>query len=126
MEYGFVDGLIVGSAKSAAAIARGDVGRVFDWDKAARRIVETGAQNASAGLQSDWSSTGGEIWRDGKPVPQEDTYTYLASMWATPELDIDGNVESCFVNADQTEWDSGTYWPASALAIIEAAQVDKQ
>ncbi len=123
MEYGFVDGMIVGMARAKAAIARGDVGRVFDWDKAARRIIEEQAFVASSGLQSDWPSTGGEIWRNGKPVPQEDTYTYLASLWATPELDIDGNVEACFIGADQTEWDSGTYWPASALAIIEAAQL---
>ena len=114
----FMDGFTVGAARSAAAKRRGGVGKVFDWDKAARRILETQAFNASAGLAGDWGCTSGEIWRDGKPVPQEDTYIYLASPWATPELDIDGNIEDCWIAADQTEWNSGTYWPDSALAII--------
>lgn len=93
--------------------------RVFDWDRAARRIVETGAQNASAGLSQDWEWTGGEILRDGKPVPADDTYTYLASNWAIPELELDGAVEDCFVFMDESPgWDSGTYWPESALAIL--------
>ncbi len=120
--FGFADGMFIGMERSRSAVERGEKGMVFDWDKAARRIVETGVQDASAGLHSDWDCTGGEIWRDGNPVPQEDTYTYLASMWAYPELALEDQVEDCWIPADQTEWDSGTYWPASALAIIEAAQ----
>ena len=53
---------------------------VFDWERAAQRIKETGAKEASAGLYSDWEYTGGAIWRDGKPVDSDDTYTYLASI----------------------------------------------
>jgi hypothetical protein len=119
MNLGFGEGMLVGLERSRRAAARGEKGKVFDWDKAARRIVETCAREASAGLAGDWGYTGGEIWRDGKPVPKEDTYTYLASLWATPELDLDGNVEDCWIAADETEWDSRTYWPDSALAIIQ-------
>lgn len=122
MSLGFAEGMFVGLARSQAAAQRGEKGKVFDWDKAAQRIVEEKAVDASAGLAGDWDYTGGPIWRSGAPVPQNETYTYLASLWATPELEIDGNVEECWIAADETEWDSGTYWPDSALAIIEAAK----
>ena len=109
------------------ALAHGEANRhrelmVFDWEKAARRIVETGAMDAGAGLSGDWEWTGGPILRDGKPVPREDTYTYLASTWATPELTLDGGNETpCFRMRSETPgWDSGTYWPPEALAILRA------
>ena len=35
---------------------------VFDWERAAQRIKETGAKEASAGLHSDWEYTGGAMW----------------------------------------------------------------
>lgn len=102
---------------------RGKGSMVFDWDKAARLIVEKGATSASAGLSGDWEWTGGEIFEDGKPVPREDTYTYLASTWATPELEIDGDYIDCFRKESETPgWDSGTYWPESALAILAEAK----
>jgi hypothetical protein len=100
--------------------ARGNPVKVFDWDEAATRIKAAGVQNASAGLSGDWEWTGGQIFADGKPVPAEDTYTYLASTWATPELAIgDGLPEACWkFKADTDGWDAGTYWPDSALAIL--------
>lgn len=94
--------------------------KVFDWHKAAKLIKESGSKNASAGLSGDWEWTGGEIFRDGKPVPKEDTYTYLASTWATPELMHDGEMIDCYLMQSQTPgWDEDTYWPDSALAILE-------
>lgn len=110
---------------SAFAMGQANRGKplmVFDWDKAAQLIRERGAKRASAGLSGDWEYTGGSIFRDGKPVPGEDTYVYLASTWATPELDIDGEVIDCFRMQDQSPgWDSNTYWPESALAILNAS-----
>jgi len=97
---------------------RGQEQRVFDWVKAAKLIVEREPDVASAGLSGDWEYTGGEIWANGLPVPREDTYTYLASTWATPELDIDGEVLPCFVMAGDTSWDESTYWPPEALALV--------
>lgn len=108
-----------GFARGEAARASGAKLMVFDWDRAARRIKDSGAVNASAGLAGDWEWTGGEIWRDGKPLSRDDTYTYLASIWAMPELELDGVREGCWVYADTTPgWDSDTFWPASALAIV--------
>ena len=100
--------------------AKGNPVKVFDWDEAATRIKAAGAQTASAGLEGDWEWTGGEILRDGRPVPAEDTYVYLASTWAIPELAIDDELPSpCWkFEADTDGWDSGTYWPDSALAIL--------
>ncbi len=93
---------------------------VFDWVRAAQMIVERKAQTVSAGLSGDWEWTGGEILRDGIPVPQEDTYTYLSSTWATPEIDIDGEILACFKMQDETPgWGSGTYWPDEARALLD-------
>lgn len=81
-----------------AAFAMGEANRgremmVFDWDKAARLIRERKPRCASAGLRSDWEYTGGTIYENGKPVM--DDYTYLASTWAVPELDMDGDNLAC-------------------------------
>ena len=96
---------------------RGRELKVFDWDKAARRIKETGTDFAKAGLQSDWEWTGGTIFQDGKP--NHDSYTYLASTWATPELDLGNGPEDCYKMQSETDgWHSGTKWPDSALKIL--------
>lgn len=111
-------GTMAAFARASAATGTSN-GRVFDWDDAARRIVERGIQDAQAGLISDWGSTGGTILAYGRPVPAEDTYTFLASNWATPGLLIDGDVEPCWrYERDTDGWDSKTYWPESALAIL--------
>lgn len=99
---------------------RGKEPMVFDWDKAALLIVEHGAKEAKAGLRGDWEYTGGDILRDGEPVPQEETYVYLASTWAVPELSLDGIPYECYRMESQTpNWDSDTYWPLSAVAILK-------
>lgn len=108
---------------SAFAMGQANKGKesmVFDWDKAARLIKEKQPDEASAGLEGDWGYTGGSIYRDGKIIPEEDTYVYLASTWATPQLDMDGDVIDCYrMESDTLGWDSGTYWPESAKRIIE-------
>lgn len=104
------------SAFAMGQANRGKTPKVFDWDRAAQLIKERGAESASAGLANDWESTGGPILRDGKPVDADDTYTYLASTWATPVLSIDGEHVDCWVHTDK--WDSSTYWPESALKIL--------
>jgi hypothetical protein len=110
---------------SLSAFAMGEANRdkeqkVFDWVKAATLIKQRGAKNASAGLRGDWEYTGGEILCDGKPAPIEDTYVYLASTWATPELEIDGGEKvPCYRMASETPgWDCDTYWPVEALEIL--------
>ena len=96
---------------------RGKDSMVFDWNKAARLIKESGCKNASAGLDGDWDYTGGLILENGK-IP-DDTYTYLASTWATPLLEIDGETQECYVlSKDSDGWDSRTFWPKSAKEIM--------
>jgi len=103
-----------------AKAAEGSPQRVFDWNKAAEIIRNQQARHAGAGLSGDWGLTGGDIFRDGKPVPKEDTYVYLSSNWATPELEVDGETIDCWVyETDELGWDAHTYWPPSALAILE-------
>lgn len=94
--------------------------KVFDWHKAAKLIRQRKPKIASAGLSQDWEWTGGRIWENGKPVARHDTYTYLASTWATPELDMDGEIRDCFVMKHKSPgWGEGTYWPQSALDILK-------
>ena len=91
---------------------------VFDWNKAARLIKERNAQEAAAGLSGDWEWTGGTILKDGIPFLKD--YTYLASIWAKPELLIDGDYIECYLMQSETPgWAAETKWPESALAILE-------
>jgi len=100
---------------------KGEELMVFDWDKAAQIIKEKGVDSASAGLSGDWEYTGGEILIEGKPISKDDTYVYLASTWATPELKIDCEIIDCFKMQSETDgWDADTFWPESALKILTA------
>lgn len=58
------------------------------------------------------------ILEDGKPCTN--SYTYLASTWATPQIEIDGEFIDCYrMESEVPGWDSGTKWPESALAILK-------
>lgn len=104
--------------RAQAAREAGNKMLVFDWDKAARLIKERNPTHASAGLSDDWEWTGGTIYANGKPV--KNSYTHLASIWATPELKLDDDKPiPCWKYADETEWNSGTKWPESALNILK-------
>lgn len=111
-----------------AAFAMGEMNRgrelmVFDWDKAAQIIMESGAEYASAGLRGDWEYTGDTILAGGKPYMDGDTF--LASTWAVPELMVDGELFECYKMQSETPgWYSGTKWPDSALAILAGKIVD--
>ena len=104
------------------AYARGQASQgkelmVFDWDTAARLIREMQPRVVSAGLRGDWNWTGGTIYEDERPVL--DCYTYLASTWAVPEIDLDGKCRDCYkMQSEVPDWNSQTKWPDSALAIL--------
>jgi hypothetical protein len=91
---------------------------VFDWDKAAQLIKDQQPAEAGAGLRSDWEWTGGTIFAKGEPVT--DSYTYLTSTWAVPELSLDDVVVECYrLKSEAPGWDSATKWPESALRILK-------
>lgn len=106
------------------AFAMGEMNRgkemmVFDWEKAARLIIEHRPSVAQAGLQSDWGYTGGVIYQEGEPFMEGGAY--LGSTWATPELDLDGDIVPCYRMQSETPgWSTGTCWPDEALAIINS------
>ena len=90
---------------------------VFDWDKAAELIRDSKCTEAAAGLEGDWEWTGGMIYSGGKPV--KDTYTYLSSTWATPQIRIDGYEIDCYrMEHEAPGWNAYTKWPKSALRIL--------
>ena len=98
---------------------RGKEQMVFDWDKAARLILDFGVDEASAGLRDDWEWTGGCIFEDGKPFM--DDYTYLSSTWAVPELRIGDVLVPCYrMKSEVPGWGSDTKWPKSALDILSS------
>ena len=107
---------------TASAFARGNSSRgkeemVFDWCKAATLIKESGCKTASAGLSEDWEWTGGQIFDEGKPYSED--YIFLASTWATPELELDGEIIPCFkMQSEIPNWGSGTKWPKEAIKIL--------
>lgn len=90
---------------------------VFDWDRAAKMIAKRRPTQASAGLRDDWENTGGVIYENGKAV--KDSYTFLESYWATPELEMDGEVTPCYLMKSMTKWDAMTKWPKSSLKILK-------
>jgi hypothetical protein len=97
---------------------RGKPSMVFDWHKAARLIKERSPKIVKAGLRGDWEYTGGTIFQDGK-INKED-YTYLSSAWAKPEIELDDDVEECWIyQTDSPDWDSHTKWPDSAIEILK-------
>jgi hypothetical protein len=117
-EYGFSEGILIGLAKKAQPGEKRDM--VFDWEKAARLINERKPDEAEAGLAGDWSYTGGLIWRDGAPVSRDESYTFLQSFWAAPQIEMDGERIDCWRYADDgCGWDSDTFWPAEAKALLE-------
>ena len=106
-----------GYAMAKAARAAGEVGKVFDWDTAARILRDRKATNACAYLEGDYEWTVGDILIDGEITTEG--RAYLFSLWATPILEIDGKpIEYWVPGDDPREWDSGTHWPESAVAIF--------
>lgn len=103
--------------------SRGNESMVFDWCKAARIIKERKPELVEAGLAGDWEWTGGRIYKDGAPVPGDQTYTFLASTWAEPMLEVDGEFMDCYLMKSQSPgWDSSTYWPQEALDILNSVE----
>ena len=102
---------------------RGREMRVFDWDKAARLILERKPSCAIAGLSKDMEWTGGIIYQDGEAI--SDTYTYLSSTWAKPVLLLnDGEEIDCYIMESDTKWDARTKWPQSAINILLSGQTN--
>lgn len=94
---------------------------VFDWAKAAQIIRDEQPTRVEAGLAGDWGYTGGVIFEDGRIV--EESYTYLSSFWATPQIKVDGEHRDCYIIADDnTEWDAKTKWPAEVRAILSSTE----
>mgnify|MGYP000927357341 FL=1 len=95
---------------------------VFDWDKAANIIKDRKPHLVVAGLAGDMEYTSGVIYKNGKVLSRNETYTYLSSTWAIPTLVIDNREEiECYkMKSGTPNWDSDTYWPQSSLDILNS------
>ena len=115
------------SAYMMGELHRNEEQKVFDWIKAANLIKERGATEASAGLSQDWEYTAGMILSNGKPASEDERGSlYLASTWAIPEIEIDGETMDCFcMESEHPEWDAETFWPPEALAILGLPEISE-
>ena len=90
--------------------------KVFDWLKAVDLIKKNNATCAEAGLKSDWYCSGGVIFKNGKIVPKDETYIYLASSGLTPQILINGKYFDCYIeDSESCDWHAKTYWPKEAI-----------
>ncbi|MGG2935148.1 hypothetical protein ABEO66_13705 [Bacillus pacificus] len=57
-----------------------------------KEFIETNKesfQSVEAGLAEDWGCTSGEVWNDEAGyIPQNDTYVFASSRWATPSISV--------------------------------------
>lgn len=99
--------------------------KAFDWDKAAEIIKAKFAEHhdltAEAGLQGDWSYTGGCIFAEGHAIVSE--YTYLSSTWATPMLVLSWDGEDqeeipCYTD-ENDRFKSDSKWDEISLKILD-------
>lgn len=108
------------SAAMWGMINKGEPLKCFDWVRAAHLIKNYQPKEAAAGLIEDWEWTGGTIYKEGKIVPKEETYVYLASNWATPTLIMDGERFECYFIEGEQPYDHEThnYWIEEARNIL--------
>ena len=113
------------SSRVDKARLNGDKIMVFDWDKASEIIKKHYKDHkdllVEAGLQTDWEYTGGVIFKSGEAIT--DSYTYLASLWATPTMILSwgGKYQKeieCYTQKE-SRFDSGSTWDNESLAILK-------
>ena len=68
--------------------------RYFDWEKAEQICIQNPDKSIRAGLLEDWGCTGGPIFYKGEWVTH--TWAYVTSAWATPVIEVDGEVSECW------------------------------
>ena len=90
---------------------------IFDWMHAAELIKELNPKTAYAGLMDDWSNTSGKIINNYKPY--WDDYTFLASSWACPALQIDNTFYECYIIGElKPDCNEYTKWPKEAIEVL--------
>lgn len=93
---GFTSGMIIGPS-----MPKHEGGfRQINW-KLLKEFIEKNKESfesIEAGLAEDWGHTSGEVWNDEKGyIPQDKTYVYDSSNWATPAISVtykDGREET--------------------------------
>lgn len=94
-------------AMNKIATAKGNKMRQLDWDKAKEICEKNKGKTIYAGLQYDMEWTGGCIF-DGEKYVRD--YVFVASTWATPILEIEGEEIECWKYGEDT--DMPKWWGA--------------
>ena len=90
--------------------------RYFDWDEAARRIVQANGKNVFVMLDKDRAANCAVIVKEGVVVLDDDD-CYQGSTWDIPTLGIDGEEKPCWT-MDKQWFGARAWWPESALQIM--------
>jgi len=91
-------------------------GVVFNWNLAAKLIRTYGAIVAEASIPGVGSVV---IWKEGGPAPRE---PFEFAGTGVIELRIGDEVWNCITaKTDHPDWNKDTYWPESALAIVNVS-----
>ena len=122
-ELTFMEGFT--STRGVDAAKKGEVQKVFNWDKAANIIKikykKYSKLFAEAGLQRDWEHTAGIIFNNGKPTNKN--YTYLSSNWAITTLILSYNNKEkeieCWLEEDRdNRFHRDSKWDKISLDIL--------
>jgi len=119
-KFTFAEGFLGSPAPKGSPV------KAFDFDKAAiiikDRLLKYPDLIAEAGLEGDWNYTGGIIFENSNPV--SNSYTYLASNWATPTLILswDGmEQEEIECSCEQNDrFNSSSKWDEISLKILNS------
>lgn len=98
--------------------------KIFNWESAAKFIVENRPEVAAMSLNGDYEISYREIYRGGKIVTHhKDIALFCGSTWATPVFVANDKVYECYLPASQTKHKQKTYWPKEAREILEKEKI---
>jgi hypothetical protein len=105
------------------AVLQGRPMRGVDWLKCAKIIKERKPDIVVAGLKEDWGSTCCVVYEGGEIVDTMRTGC-LESTWATPVIEVDGEIIECSVNLcdrSRKDWSGKEYgyWPDFAVEVLK-------
>lgn len=93
----------------ASAVATKPIGKTkyMNWKKVQQIVDKNPNSVIYAGLQEDWNNTSGLIFARGEYY---DGYVYVASSWATPIVDVDGEEIECWTYEKTKEGSGRPSW----------------
>lgn len=89
----------VGGGKTIT-VATNSQTKVFDIPKALTLFEKNKAMEMSMGMAEDWFFTGQQV----KSKEDIENFPLMASRWATPVIEINGDREDCYIAIDKAHY----------------------